>query len=81
MNSMTAFTATFSALRDSDLGNFFTLELPLGGSTVVLADGAQKYELGGISEMYADANGKYYFTLPNEQMMTMFPISITGVFL
>ncbi|MBQ6692359.1 MAG: hypothetical protein IJN00_03405, partial [Clostridia bacterium] len=27
-----------------------------------------------------DANGKYYFTLPNEQMMTMFPISITGVF-
>ena len=47
-------------LFDSDLGNFFTLELPLGGSTVVLADGAQKYELGGISDMFADVNGKYF---------------------
>ena len=57
------------SLYDTDLSNFFTVELPLEGSTVVLSEGAKKYELSMISDMYADMNGKYFIRFKDSSFM------------
>ena len=58
------------SLYDTDLSNFFTVELPLEGSTVVLSEGAKKYELSMISDMYADVNGKYFIRFKDSSFMS-----------
>ena len=44
----------------SDLSNFFAIELPLGSEGVIANGEGKAYHLTGISDMYADVNGRYF---------------------
>jgi len=49
-----------TAINDTDLKNFFTMNMPTGGSAVVDVNGEKAYEMANINEMIADVNGAYY---------------------
>ena len=46
-----------TAINSTDLVNFFTMNMPTGGSNVVDVNGTKAYEMASINEMIADVNG------------------------
>ena len=46
-----------TAINSTDLVNFFTMNMPTGGSNVVEVNGTKAYEMASINEMIADVNG------------------------
>ena len=49
-----------TTLDASDLGQYFVVELPLGSEGIIANGDGKLYGLTGVSDIYADVNGKYY---------------------
>ena len=50
-----------TSIDASDLGNFFMVELPLGGCAVEANGDGKVYNQSSISDFYTDVNGRYFF--------------------